>query len=244
MNMKDRIMHTLLRHSRGFVAAALVLVTACNAESGPSDTVAALDSDDQKASYGIGHSVGQGLAPMAERIDIAALTRGFQDALIEAEPAIPADELQSIMQAFQMEMMQADQLAKAEQAEAGSAEAELFMARNGAREGVTTTESGLQYEILNQGTGPLPGPEARVTVHYRGTLADGTQFDSSYDRGEPATFGMQGVIAGFSEGLQLMPVGSKYMLFIPPDIGYGPQGSGPIPPSSALIFELEMLAIE
>jgi len=245
MNVKDRKMHKLLFSTgRGFVATALVLVAACNAESGPSDTVATLDTDDQKVSYGIGYNVGHGLAPVAERIDVDAMGRGFRDALDEAESVIPADELQSIMQAFQMELMQADQLAKAEQAEAGSAEAELFMARNGAREGVTTTESGLQYEILNQGTGPLPGPEARVTVHYRGTLADGTQFDSSYDRGEPATFGMQGVIAGFSEGLQMMPVGSKYKLFIPPDIGYGPQGSGPIPPSSALIFELEMLAIE
>ena len=239
-------MHTLLRQSRAFVAAAFILIfaTGCSAESSTSDVVAALDTDDQKVSYGIGHSVGQGLAPVAERIDIDAMTRGFKDALDEAESAIPADELQSVMQVFQQELMQADQLAKAEQAEAGSAEAELFMARNGAREGVTTTESGLQYEILNQGTGPKPGPDDQVTVHYRGTLADGTPFDSSYDRGEPATFGLQGVIQGFSEGLQLMPVGSKYMLFVPSDIGYGAQGSGPIPPSAALVFELELLSIE
>lgn len=239
-------MHTLLCQSRAFVTAAFILISAagCSAESSTSDVVAALDTDDQKVSYGIGYNVGQGLAPVAERIDVDAMARGFRDAIDEAESVIPADELQSIMQAFQLELMQADQLAKAEQADAGSAEAELFMARNGAREGVTTTESGLQYEILNQGTGALPGPEDQVTVHYRGTLADGTPFDSSYDRGQPATFGVQGVIQGFSEGLQMMPVGSKYMLFIPPDIGYGPQGSGPIPPGAALVFELELLSIE
>ncbi len=246
MNLKDGIMHTLLARSRAFATAAFVLISvaACSPESGNSDVTASLDTDDQKASYGIGHSVGQSLVPMAERIDLDALTRGFRDALDEADSAIPADELRPIVQAFQFELIQAGQMARAAQADAGSAEAELFMARNGSREGVTTTESGLQYEILTQGTGPLPGPEDRVTVHYRGTLPDGSQFDSSYDRGEPTTFGVQGVIAGFSEGLQLMPVGSKYKLFIPPDIGYGSQGSGPIPPNSALIFELELLAIE
>lgn len=236
----------MLRHSRGFVTAGLILISvaACSAESSTSDVAASLESDDQKVSYGIGRSVGQGLVPMAERIDLDALTRGVRDALNESDPAIPADELQSIMQAFQLELMQVSQLARVAEAEVGSAEADLFMARNGTREGVTTTESGLQYEVLTQGTGPLPGPEDRVTVHYRGTLADGTQFDSSYDRGEPTTFGVQGVITGFSEGLRMMPVGSKYKLFIPPDIGYGARGSGPIPPNSALIFELELLAIE
>ena len=246
MNMKDGIMNTVLLRSRGYATTALVLIStaACSAESGTTDVAGSLETDDQKASYGIGRSIGQGLAPLAERIDLDAITRGFKDALDEADSAIPADELQPIMQAFQLELMQAGQLARAAEAEAGSAEADLFMARNGIREGVTTTESGLQYEVLEQGTGPLPGPEDRVTVHYRGTLPDGTQFDSSYDRGEPTTFGVQGVIAGFSEGLQMMPVGSKYKLFIPPDIGYGARGSGPIPANSALIFELELLAIE
>jgi len=245
MNMKDGIMHSLLR-SRAYVTVALVLLSAaaCNTEPGTSDVAVALDTDDQKVSYGIGHSVGQGLSPVADRIDIDAMARGFKDALDDADSAVPAEELQPIMQAFQLELMQADQVAKAAEADDELAAAELFMARNATREGVTTTESGLQYEIIEQGTGALPGPADRVTVHYRGTLADGTQFDSSYDRDEPATFSVQGVIRGFSEGLQLMPVGSKYKLFVPSDIGYGAQGSGPIPPGAALVFDLELLAIE
>lgn len=246
MNMRDAIMLTSLRLRRGFVTAALVLVlaAACTAETDSTDVVASLDTDDQKASYGIGNNIGHSLVPMADRIDVDAMARGFKDGLEEVESAVPAEELRSIMQAFQLELMEADQLARAAQAEDGIAAAELFMARNATREGVETTESGLQYEIIEQGTGALPGPQDRVTVHYRGTLADGTQFDSSYDRNEPATFSVQGVIPGFSEGLQLMPVGSKYKLFIPSDIGYGAQGSGPIPPGAALVFELELLAIE
>lgn len=244
--MKDRFMYPILRHSGGFVTVGLILISvaACNSDSSTSDVAVSLETDDQKASYGIGRSVGQGLAPLADRVDIDALTRGFKDALDDAEFAIPADELQPIMLSFQGDLEQAVQLDQAAQAEEMRVEADLFMARNGAREGVNTTESGLQYEIFNQGTGPRPGPEDRVTVHYRGMFADGSEFDSSYERGEPTAFGIQGVIAGFSEGLQLMPVGSKYKLYIPPDIGYGAQGNSTIPPNSALIFELELLAIE
>ncbi len=244
MNVKDRKMHRLLRTGRGLVVATLVLVTACNADSGTSDAGASLESDDQKVSYGVGYSVGQSLVLVADRIDLAAVTRGFSDALDETDPAIVAEELDPLMQAIELELMELDQAARAAEAEASGTDAELFMARNGNRDGVTTTESGLQYEIFNQGTGAKPGPEDRVTVHYRGSFVDGTQFDSSYDRDEPTTFGIGGVIPGFSEGLQLMPVGSKYKLFIPPDIGYGPQGNSTIPPNAVLVFELELLAIE
>lgn len=244
MTVRDRKMHELLSTGRGFAAATLVLVAACNADSGTSDTGASLDTDDQKVSYGVGYSVGQSLVLVADRIDLTALGRGFRDALDEADPAIPADELDPLMQSMELDLLELNQVARAAEAEASSTDAELFLARNGNREGITTTDSGLQYEIFNQGTGPQPGPEDRVTVHYRGSFVDGTQFDSSYDRGEPTTFGIQGVIAGFSEGLQMMPVGSKYKLYIPPDIGYGPQGNNTIPPHAVLVFELELLAIE
>lgn len=237
-------MQALFVRGRAGIMAALVLVAACSAESGDSGATASLESDDQKASYGIGNNMAQGLVPLADRIDIDALVQGFKDALAEAEPALSVEELHPILQAFQADLNQAAQAAQTAQAETGRAEADAFMASNGAREGVTTTESGLQYEILEEGSGPMPGADDRVTIHYRGTLTDGTQFDSSYDRGEPATFGVQGVIAGFGEGLQLMQVGSKYRLYIPPEIGYGAQGSRQIPPNSALIFELELLAIE
>lgn len=123
-------------------------------------------------------------------------------------------------------------------------EGEAFLEANALVEGVTVTDSGLQYEILEEATGAKPENTSQVRVHYRGTLLDGTEFDSSYDRGEPATFGVQGVIAGFGEGLQLMSVGSKYRFFIPSELGYGATGAGgDIGPNATLIFELELLEI-
>ena len=110
-------------------------------------------------------------------------------------------------------------------------------------EGMQTTDSGLRYEVLEQGDGPTPTLDDQVTVHYRGTLEDGTVFDSSYDRGEPITFPLRAVIPGWREGLQLMPVGSKYKLYIPAELGYGARGKGPIPPNAPLIFEVELLEI-
>ena len=129
-------------------------------------------------------------------------------------------------------------------AEENTAQGETFLAENAASEGVAVTESGLQYEVIREGEGARPGPDDRVSIHYKGTLIDGTQFDSSYDRGEPAQFGVGGVIAGFSEGLQLMTVGSHYRLYIPSELGYGAQGTGAnIGPNATLIFELELLEI-
>lgn len=135
-------------------------------------------------------------------------------------------------------------MARMEEEGAANREAgEAYLAENGAREGVTTTESGLQYEVLEEGDGPSPGPDDQVRIHYRGTLPDGTEFDSSYD-GEPVVFGVGGVIPGFSEGLQLMEVGSSYRFVIPSDIAYGPQGSGGvIGPDATLIFEVELFEI-
>ncbi len=238
-------MHSLLVHGRAGVVAGLVLVAACNTDSGSSGSLASLETDDQKASYGIGSNMAQNLVPMADRIDMDALVRGFEDALAEAEPAVPLEELHPLLQAFQADLNAALQASLNEQLESGGAAAAAFMAENGAREGVMTTESGLQYEILVEGSGPKPTPADRVTIHYHGTLIDGTIFDSSVDRDETATFGVQGVIDGFSEGLQMMSVGSKYRLYIPPELGYGARGSGPrVPPNSALIFELELIAIE
>ena len=121
---------------------------------------------------------------------------------------------------------------------------ESFLAANAKREGVKTTESGLQYEVLRDGSGPKPRVTDTVTVHYKGTLIDGTVFDSSYDRGQPATFALMQVVPGWRQGIPLMPVGSKYKLVIPPDLGYGAQDKGTIPPNSVLIFEVELLGIE
>lgn len=214
-------------------------------ESPDAGVDASLETDDEKASYGIGLNIGQGLVPVAERIDVNSFAMGLRDALDEADPAVSQEELQGLLQSLQMDLQQAQQQATSEEADANQAAADSFLAATAEQEGVTTTESGLQYEVIEQGDGPRPGPEDQVTVNYRGTLADGTQFDSSYDRGEPATFSLGGVIPGFAEGIQLMPVGSTYKLYIPPALGYGPQGGpgGGIPPNSALVFEIELLEI-
>ncbi|MGD8494661.1 MAG: FKBP-type peptidyl-prolyl cis-trans isomerase [Gemmatimonadales bacterium] len=232
------------RHSHWILAGAmLVSLAACQPQAADTGANASLETADQKASYGIGRNIGQGLAPMADRIDIDAFAAGLRDALAESESAVPQAELDSTLQAFQMDLQQAQQQQMAAEAETNKAAADSFMAANGEKEGVQTTDSGLEYQVIEAGDGPKPGPDDTVTIHYSGTLPDGTKFDSSYDRGQPATFSVQGVIPGFSEGLQLMPVGSKYKLFIPPDLGYGPRGQGPIPPNSALVFEVEMLSI-
>lgn len=225
------------------LAAALVAAfAACQSADNTADVQ--LETDQQKASYGVGLNMGRQLQPAAGHIDMAAFRAGIEDALAERDPRIGDDELQAAMQAFQ-QAIQADMMAKAQaEGQKNAEEGAAFLAENGARDGVVTTESGLQYEVLREGDGARPGPGDRVTIHYRGTLIDGTQFDSSYDRGSPATFSVGGVIPGFSEALQLMPVGSKYRFCIPGEIAYGEQGSAPdIGPNATLIFEVELIEI-
>jgi FKBP-type peptidyl-prolyl cis-trans isomerase len=224
--------------SFGAVAAAALLFAGCSAAP-----EARLDTEDQQASYAIGLDMGSSLAPAQGMLDLPALMKGIEDALAEIEPALDQETRQTALQAFSSRVREA-QMARMEEEGAANREAgEAYLAENGAREGVTTTESGLQYEVLEEGDGPSPGPDDQVRIHYRGTLPDGTEFDSSYD-GEPVVFGVGGVIPGFSEGLQLMEVGSSYRFVIPSDIAYGPQGSGGvIGPDATLIFEVELFEI-
>ncbi len=236
-------MHTYVKKSGALAVAAAISLAACAPGSGDSTADASLETDDQKTSYGIGHNIGQGLAPLADRIDDDAFLRGLNAGLAENDPAVSIDTLQSLLQGFQMELQQVRQEQVAAEAEENQAVADSFLAANAEREGVTTTESGLQYEVVEEGDGASPDSTDQVTVHYTGTLPDGTQFDSSRDRGEPATFPVQGVIPGFSEGLQLMSVGSNYKLYIPPELGYGSRPQGDIPPNSALIFDVELLEV-
>lgn len=228
--------------SGALALAAVVSLTACAPDGGDSAPDASLETDDQKTSYGIGHNIGQGLAPLADRIDDDAFLRGLNAGLAENDPAVSMDTLRSLLQGFQMELQQVRQEQIAAEAEENQAVADSFLAANAERQGVTTTESGLQYEVVEEGDGASPDSADQVTVHYTGTLPDGTEFDSSRD-GEPATFPVQGVIPGFSEGLQLMSVGSNYKLYISPELGYGPRPQGDIPPNSALIFDVELLEI-
>lgn len=224
------------------LAALTVTIAACSGGAGSFDS-ASLESDDQKASYGIGLNVGNQITDSRDRLDRAAFMRGVEDALQGNEPAVPREEIQPALQAFAEEVQaaaaEARELASAENAAAGAE----FLEENADEQGVMVTESGLQYEIMRSGDGPRPTAGDEVQLHYRGMLLDGTEFDSSYG-GDPAVFGVGAVIPGFAEALQLMPVGSQYRIWIPSDLAYGPQGSGPvIGPNSVLVFEIELLDI-
>lgn len=229
-----------------FFGVALTVValgaTGCSGGGSGASGDAALDTDDQKASYGIGLNMGGQLQPAAERIDRAAMMRGVEDALQGNDPAIPQEELQSIMMAFGQEIEAAAAAEQDRLAEENAIAGEAYLAENGRKEGVTTTASGLQYEVLEEGDGPSPTRDQRVRVHYRGTLIDGTEFDASYG-GDPAEFMTSQLIPGFTEALLMMPEGGHYRVTIPSDIAYGPRGSGPIGPNSTLIFEIELLEI-
>jgi len=151
--------------------------------------------------------------------------------------------MNSVMAEFQEQQMAQQEAETEQQAEADQAEAEAFFAENAEKEGVEITDSGLQYKIIEKGEGASPSEDDRVTVHYRGRLLDGTEFDSSYERDQPASFNLNTVIAGWTEALQLMSEGGKWELYIPADLAYGPGGNGPIPPNAALIFEVELLEV-
>jgi FKBP-type peptidyl-prolyl cis-trans isomerase len=230
-----------MRHwHSGAILSATLLLSACGSGTGS----ASLDSDDQKASYGIGMDVGSNLLPAKGRLDMAAFQKGLEDALAERDGAVPEEELQTALQAFSAAVMEEQQRKQEEAGAKNLEEGEAYLAENGAKEGVTTTESGLQYEVLKEGDGAMPAADSRVSIHYKGSLIDGKEFDSSYDRGEPAVFGVGGVIPGFSEALQLMGVGGHYRFVIPSDLAYGPNGSGAdIGPNATLIFEIELLEI-
>ncbi|MEJ2538685.1 MAG: FKBP-type peptidyl-prolyl cis-trans isomerase [Gemmatimonadota bacterium] len=225
--------------SFGAAATAALLFAGCSGQP-----EARLDTEDQQASYAIGLDMGSSLAPAEGMLDLPALMKGIDDAMNEAEPALDQETRQAALQAFSSRVREAQMARMEEEGAANRAEGEAYLAENADREGVTTTESGLQYEVVSPGDGPTPDAEDQVRIQYRGTLVDGTEFDSSYDRGEPVTFAVNGVIPGFSEGLQLMEVGSTYRFVIPSDLAYGPQGSGGvIGPDATLIFEVELLEI-
>ncbi|MFO6424296.1 FKBP-type peptidyl-prolyl cis-trans isomerase [Motilimonas sp. KMU-193] len=198
-------------------------------------------STEAKVSYGVGRQLGEQLAANPfDGLVITAVQEGLADAFAGQASQVEESELH---QAFQVIAAQI-QAKQAEQAKVLAAEGEAFLAENAKREGVVVTASGLQYEIITQGEGEKPTADSTVRTHYHGELTDGTVFDSSVQRGEPAEFPVGGVIAGWTEALQLMPVGSKYKLYIPHNLAYGERGAGnAIAPFSALVFEVELLDI-
>jgi FKBP-type peptidyl-prolyl cis-trans isomerase FkpA len=223
-----------------------VMLGACSNGGGAgSYESAALDSNDQKASYGIGLNVGNQIADTRDRLDRAAFMRGIEDALQSNEPAVPGQELQTVLQAFGQEVEAAAAQERGQAAEENAAAGEAYLAENGAMDGVTTTESGLQYQVLRAGEGAGPTADDQVRLHYRGSLIDGTEFDSSYE-GDPVVFAAGRLIPGFTEALLLMQPGSHFRVVIPSDIAYGPNGGGPggpIGPNATLIFEIEMFEV-
>ncbi|PHR94815.1 MAG: hypothetical protein COA78_31500 [Blastopirellula sp.] len=198
-----------------------------------------LETTTQKASYIIGQNMGSGLAADSVPIDFEALMQGFKDALAGKPSVLTPEESQATMTAFQA-IVQEVQKKKAEEA---SKKDIAYLAANKKKEGVVTTESGLQYKILKPGTGATPKPEDTVVCHYKGTFLDGKEFDSSYSRNEPASFPVLQVIKGWTEALQLMKVGAKWQLTIPGNLAYGPQGRSGIPPNAVLLFDIELLEI-
>ncbi len=199
-----------------------------------------LSSDETRVSYGIGRQMGDQLRDNPPPgISLDALIAGLRDAFAGTPSQVSSEALNASFRVIR-EIMQAEAAAKAEVA-AGAGRA--YLAENAKREGVTVLPSGLQFEVLVAGSGAKPGASDHVRTHYHGTLIDGTVFDSSYERGEPAEFPVNGVIAGWVEALQLMSTGSKWRLHVPSELAYGGQAAGSIPPHSALVFDVELLDI-
>ncbi|MBQ6955314.1 MAG: FKBP-type peptidyl-prolyl cis-trans isomerase [Bacteroidales bacterium] len=199
-----------------------------------------------KLSYALGHNIGHQLLEMGlgTSLNIEDFATAISDLFGGREARLSQAESQDILNRFFTEMEALQQAEAAEKGKAAKAAGEKFLAENKKRAGVVTTASGLQYEVLVEGDGPRPKASDTVRCHYEGTLTDGTVFDSSYMRGQPAEFGLRQVIAGWTEGVQLMKVGAKYKFYIPYNLGYGEHGAGnSIPPYAALVFTVELLAI-
>ena len=207
-----------------------------------SNTEYSIKTDADKVSYGIGLQLGQQVKGQSfPEFSLDALMIGLSDIFNEKPLRFPEDEMQAAFSAINQQVQAETENA----AESNKAAGQAFLEDNAKKDGVITTESGLQYEIITEGTGPKPAQSDMVVTHYHGTLIDGSVFDSSVSRGEPAQFPVNGVIQGWIEALQLMPVGSKWRLTIPSDLAYGDQGSAPvIGPGAALIFEIELLEIK
>jgi FKBP-type peptidyl-prolyl cis-trans isomerase FklB len=203
-----------------------------------------LKSQKDKVSYSIGINVGNNIKQFPGDIDLDIVMKGFKDALAGTKPILSEEEMRTVMAAFQKEMTAKQAEMMKSQGDKNKKEGEAFLAENKKKEGVKTLASGLQYKVIKEGTGKIPKATDKVKTHYQGTLIDGTEFDSSYKRGEPATFPVNGVIPGWTEALQLMKVGSKWQLFVPSKLAYNERGAGPkIGPNAVLIFTIELLSV-
>jgi len=224
--MKSRVLFTSL-----LMASSISIA---NAEEG-------LGSEKQKLSYAVGVQIGEDLKRNGMDIDASSVAMAIDDIMTGSKPKLTMEEMQTLFTDYQQREMAKKELAS----QANKAEGEAFLAENKDKDGVTVLPSGLQYKVITVGTGKQPTAESTVSVHYRGTLLNGAEFDSSYKREAPATFPVNGVIKGWTEALQLMKEGAKWQLFIPSDLAYGARGAGAdIGPNSVLTFDVELLSVE
>jgi FKBP-type peptidyl-prolyl cis-trans isomerase FklB len=204
-----------------------------------------LKTQKDKVSYAIGLNIGKSFRKDSVDVNSAVFARGVKDAITGAKPLLTDEELKAVLTGLQAELKKRQDDTTRLAGEINQKAGETFLAENKTKEGIVTLPTGLQYKIITAGTGPKPAETDSVVCNYRGTLLDGTEFDSSYKRGQPATFPVNGVIKGWTEALQLMPVGSKWQLFVPPDLAYGARGAGAeIGPNATLLFEVELISIQ
>jgi FKBP-type peptidyl-prolyl cis-trans isomerase len=228
-----------------FVAAAIAFLplmawSADKAATPPPE----LKTSQDKLSYVLGREIGQGLSDSPSKIDLNIFMRGIQDTLNNRKSPITPEETEKVKAEFSAQMRDAQSKKMAAMADQNAKAEESFLAKNKSQKGVVTTDSGLQYQVIKEGTGEGIKETDKVKVHYRGTLIDGTEFDSSFARNQPAVFDVKGVIPGWTEGLQLMKFGGKYRLWVPSKLGYGARGAGRvIGPNSLLIFDVEPLEL-
>jgi len=231
-----------MRYRAGAVVVAVMLFFAGIVRGADGQT---LSTEKDKTSYAVGAQMGSDMRRYQMNLDPDLVAKGFRDAYQGGKLLLSDQELSQIMAGAEKQMAAKSAELTKQDAQKNIQEGDAFLARNKTMEGVKTLQDGLQYKVIKAGTGPIPGPTAKVVVNYRGTFVDGTEFDSSYRRGQPIVVPVNGVIRGWSEALQMMRVGSKWQLFVPPQLAYGPQGAPPaIGPNETLIFEMELLAVQ
>jgi len=234
-----------VRVCMAIVAALLCALPVCAEEASDSKESVALESEMDKVSYALGAQMGQSFKKQNIEISLDVFLRAIKDGLAGVELAMTEEEMRQVMMEFQKRMMAERQAQMKVEGEKNLKESNAFLEENKKKEGVTVLPSGLQYKVLEEGTGRTPTETDQVKTHYRGTFLNGEEFDSSYKRGQPAQFPVKGgIIPGWTEALLLMKEGAKWQLFIPPNLAYGERGRGPtIPPNAALIFEIELIEV-
>lgn len=228
------------------LACSIALTTGCNANNPQSKSAVTINeqsSEIDKVGYSFGYLIGKDGKTDLSELNVDTFEKGFRDGFEGKDPALTDAQMQEVLNQYQQKKQQ-ELIKEAEEAAAkNKAEGDKFLAENAKKDGVKTTKSGLQYKVIKEGTGKSPKATDSVTVNYEGKLLDGTVFDSSYQRNEPVTFPLNQMIAGWTEGLQLMKEGSKYELYIPADLAYGEAGNPSIEPNSTLIFTVELLGV-